>query len=225
MSSTFHLPQAVTDYVQRVGVREHPALSVCRDETKRDFAAQIGMQISPEQGAFMQTMAYLTRARTAVEVGVFTGYSSTAVALAMKALHGDKARLYACDISEEFVARARRTWKAAGVEEVIEARMGPAADSLQALLDQGLGGQVDLAFIDADKTGYDAYYELVLKLLHPGGLMLLDNMFRGGRVADPAANDPDTVALRALQEKIAADQRVEMTLASIGDGLTIVVKR
>jgi caffeoyl-CoA O-methyltransferase len=211
--------------VQRVGVREHPALSVCREETHRDLAAQFGMQISPEQGAFMQVMAWATRARTAVEVGVFTGYSSTATALALKAMHGREARLYALDISEAFVARARKTWKAAGVEDVIDARIGPAAQSLEALLGQGLAGQVDLAFIDADKTGYDAYYELTLKLLRPGGLMLLDNMFRDGRVADPSINDPDTVALRALGEKIGKDDRVEMTLASIGDGLSMVVKK
>src|SRR5262249_20138825 len=119
------------DYVQRVGVREHPALSVCREETHRELGGRAGMQISPEQGAVMQVLAYATRARTAVEVGVFTGYSSTATAMAMKAMHGDQAKLYACDISEEFVARARKAWKAANVEDVIEARIGPAADSLQ----------------------------------------------------------------------------------------------
>jgi predicted O-methyltransferase YrrM len=173
----------------------------------------------------MQVLAYATRARTALEVGVFTGYSSTATALAMKALHGDKARLYACDISEAFVARARKTWQSAGVEEVIEPRLGPAAASLQAMLDQGLGETIDLAFIDADKTGYDAYYELCLQLLRPKGLLLIDNMLWDGKVADPAVTDPDTSALRALAEKISRDDRVDMTLATIGDGLSMVVKR
>jgi predicted O-methyltransferase YrrM len=225
MSSTFHLPQQVLDYVQRVGVREHPALSVCREETHRELGERAGMQISPEQGAVMQVLAWALRVRTAVEVGVFTGYSSTATALAMKAMHGDKAKLYACDISEDFTARARKAWKAAGVEDVIEARIGPAAQSLQALLDEGLDGKVDLAFIDADKTGYDAYYELVLKLLRPGGLLLIDNMLWDGKVADPKVTDADTSALRALAEKISRDERVEMTLATIGDGLSMVVKR
>jgi caffeoyl-CoA O-methyltransferase len=225
MSSTLEITPAVLDYVQRVGVREHPALSVCREETHRELGERAGMQISPEQGAVMQVLAFATRARTAVEVGVFTGYSSTATALALKAMHADKARLYACDISEEFVARARRAWKAAGVEDVVEPRIGPAAQSLQTLLDEGLAGQVDLAFIDADKTGYDAYYELILQLLRPGGMLLIDNMLWDGKVADPAAADPDTSALRALAEKIAKDERVDMTLATIGDGLTMAVKR
>lgn len=183
------------------------------------------MQISPEQGALMQVLARATNARVAVEVGVFTGYSSTATALALKAGHGDAARLYACDISEEFVGRARRTWRAAGVEDVIETRIGPAADSLTRLLEEGLRGSVDFAFIDADKTGYDAYYELCLQLLRPGGLMLIDNMLWDGKVADPAVTDADTAALRSLAEKIARDERVDMTLATIGDGLSVVVKR
>ena len=225
MSSTFHLPKPVLDYVQRVGVREHPALCVCREETHRELGSRAGMQISPEQGAVMQVLAFATRARTAVEVGVFTGYSSTAVALAMKAMHGEEAKLWACDISEDFVSRALRTWKAAEVADLIEARIGPAADSLQGLLDEGLGGTVDLAFVDADKTGYDAYYELCLKLLRPGGLLLIDNRLWDGKVADPAVTDPDTSALRALAEKISKDQRVEMTLATIGDGLSMAVKR
>jgi caffeoyl-CoA O-methyltransferase len=225
MSSTLQLSKPVVDYVIRVGVREHPALLRCRQETTRDLGRRAGMQISPEQGAVMQVLARATGARTAVEVGVFTGYSSTAVALALKAMHGAAARLYACDISEDFVARARRVWRAAEVEDVIEARLGPAANSLGALLDEGLAGTIDMAFIDADKTGYDAYYELSLKLLRPGGLMLIDNMLWDGLVADPAARDPDTEALRRLAAKIAADERVDMTLATVGDGLSMVVKR
>lgn len=225
MSSTFHLPQQVVDYVERVGVREHPALAVCREETHRELAGSSSMQISPEQGAVMQVLAYAMRVRTAVEVGVFTGYSSTATALAMKAMHGAAARLYACDISEEFVGRARKAWRAASVEDVIETRISPAAQSLQILLDEGFGGKVDLAFIDADKTGYDAYYELCLKLLRPGGLILVDNMLWKGKVADPSVTDPDTSALRALAEKISKDERVDMTLATIGDGLSMIVKR
>lgn len=224
MSSTLPVTPAILDYVQRVGVREHPALLLCREETHRELGPQAGMQISPEQGALMQVLARATNARVAVEVGVFTGYSSTAVALALKAGHGDDARLYACDISEEFIGRARKTWRAAGVEDVIEPRIGPAADSLS-LLEAGHKGSVDFAFIDADKTGYDAYYELGLQLLRPRGLMLIDNMLWDGLVANPKVKDADTEALRALAEKIARDERVDMTLATVGDGLSVVVKR
>jgi caffeoyl-CoA O-methyltransferase len=182
------------------------------------------MQISPEQGGFMQVVARMLNARRAIEVGVFTGYSSTATALALKALHGADARLVACDISEPFMGRARGYWRDAGVADVIEARIGPAAGSLQGLIDAGETG-FDMAFLDADKTGYDSYYELCLTLLRPGGVILIDNMLWSGAVADPAANDPDTSALRALAGKIHADDRVDATLATIGDGLSIVVKR
>ena len=225
MSSTLPVTPQILDYLQRVGVREHPALLLCREETHRELGPQAGMQISPEQGALMQVLVRATKARVAVEVGVFTGYSSTAVALALKAGHGDDAKLYACDISEEYVGRARRIWRTADVEDVIETRIGPAADSLKGLLEQGLWGSVDFAFIDADKTGYDAYYELCLQLLRPGGLMLIDNMLWDGLVANPKVKDADTEALRALAGKIAKDERVDMTLAPVGDGLSIVVKR
>lgn len=225
MSSTLVLTPEIIDYVRRVGVREHPSLATCRADTYRDLGDWAGMQIDPEQGAVMHTLARATRAKIAVEIGVFTGYSSTAVALALKANHGGEAKLYACDISEDFVARARRVWAAAGVSDVIESRIGPASDSLRGLIAEGLKGQVDLAFIDADKTGYDAYYELVLDLLRPGGLLLIDNMLWDGRVADPDITDADTSALRALGLKIARDERVDMTLATIGDGLSMVVKR
>jgi len=225
MSSTLPVTPQILDYVQSVGVREHPALLLCREETHRELGARAGMQISPEQGALMQVLAQATHARVAVEVGVFTGYSSTAVALALKAGHGESAKLYALDISEAFIGRARRIWRAAGVEDVVETRIGPAADSLKGLLEEGLWGAVDFAFIDADKTGYDAYYELCLQLLRPRGLLLIDNMLWDGRVADPAAADADTTALRALAAKIARDERVDMTLATVGDGLSVVVKR
>jgi O-methyltransferase len=225
MSSTLPVTPQILDYVQRVGVREHPALLLCREETHRELGPQAGMQISPEQGALMQVLARATGARVAVEVGVFTGYSSTATALALKASHGNAARLYACDISEDFIGRARRIWRAAGVEDVIEPLVGPAGDRLERLLQAGLRGAVDVAFIDADKTGYDAYYELCLQLLRPGGLMLIDNMLWDGLVANPKVKDADTEALRALAEKIAEDERVDMTLATVGDGLSMVVKR
>lgn len=223
MSRSIGLTDNVRDYVQTYAAREHPVLARCRAETAAmgDLAR---MQISPEQGGFMQVVARMLNARRAIEVGVFTGYSSTATALALKGLHGSAARLVACDISDEFMDRARRYWRDADVADVIEAKIGPAADSLQALIDAGEGG-FDLAFLDADKTGYDAYYELCLTLLRPGGVILIDNMLWSGSVADPSVSDPDTVALRALAEKIHRDERVDATLATIGDGLSIAVKR
>ncbi len=225
MSRSIGLSDPVRDYVQHWGAREHPVLAQCREETMRDFSAQFGMQISAEQGAFMQVMARAVNARNAVEVGVFTGYSSLAVALTMKALHGAGARLVGCDISEEYTGRARDYWRRAGVDDVAELRLGPAVDSLKALIAEGGAGRFDLAFIDADKTGYDAYYELCLTLLRPGGMILIDNMLWSGEVANPADTSADTEALRALAKRIHADARVEMTLAAIGDGLSVVVKR
>lgn len=224
MSKSEFLSDAVRDYVQKVGAREHPVLALCREET-RAMGGASSMQISPEQGAFMQVMARLANARRAVEVGVFTGYSSLAVALVMKAMHGDGARLVACDISEEYVSRARGYWAAAGVDDVIETRIGPAVGSLDALIEEGGAGTFDLAFIDADKTGYPAYYERCLTLLRPGGLILIDNMLWSGKVADPDQDDADTVALRGLASVIHGDPRVEMTLAAIGDGVSLCVKR
>ena len=223
MSQSMGLTAPVLDYVQTFGVREHPALAKCRAETSADPRRQ--MRISPEQGALMGVLVRAIGVRRAIEVGVFTGYSSTAVALAMKAIHGGAAELVACDISPEFVERARAVWRAAGVEDVIEARIGPAADSLGAMIEEGLSGGFDLMFIDADKTGYDAYYELGLTLLRRGGTMLIDNMLWSGQVADPADQSADTLALRALAKKIHDDPRVDMTLATIGDGLSVVVKR
>jgi caffeoyl-CoA O-methyltransferase len=222
MSRSFFLPEPVQAYVQAWGVRSNPVLERCRRETQA--GERSSMQISPEQGAFMQTLVHALGVRRALEVGVFTGYSGLAVALAMQMLGGSP-RLVGCDISETYVERARGYWREAGVDELIETRIGPAADSLRALLDEGHGGSFDLMFIDADKTGYDAYYELGLQLLRPRGVMLIDNMLWSGAVADAADHESDTEALRALAQKIHADQRVEMTLATVGDGLSVVVKR
>jgi caffeoyl-CoA O-methyltransferase len=223
MSVTLGVSEPVRAYIQAWGVREVEALARCREETRTD--PRHGMQIAPEQGALMQVLAKAIGARRALEVGVFTGYSSTAVALALKAMHGERAELTACDISVEFVERARTTWRAAGVEDVIEVRIGPAAESLSKLLEEGRSASYDLMFIDADKTGYDRYYDLSLSLLRQGGLMLIDNMLWSGAVADQGDTSADTVALRALARKIHDDERVDMTLATVGDGLSVVVKR
>jgi caffeoyl-CoA O-methyltransferase len=223
MSVSMGLTPEVVTYLQTWGVREHPTLAKCRAETASDPRAR--MQISPEQGAFMQVVATAIRARRALEVGVFTGYSSTAMALALKAMHGADAELVACDISGALVDRAAAYWREAEVAEIVMPRVGPAADSLRALLDEGLHGHFDLMFIDADKTGYGAYYELGLELLRPGGLMLIDNMLWSGAVADPKDTSADTLALRALAARIHGDERVLGTLASIGDGLSIIAKK
>ncbi|MHB8528982.1 MAG: O-methyltransferase [Caulobacteraceae bacterium] len=223
MPRSIGVPEEVEVYVQRWGVREHPALAMCRAETAGMPGA--GMQIGPDQGALMQVLAKALRARQALEVGVFTGYSSTAVALALQAMHGGRAELVACDISEEFVGRARKYWREAGVEDVVTARVGPAATTLRQLVAEGREGAFDMMFIDADKSGYDAYYEAGLPLLRQGGVMLIDNMLWSGRVAEESDVSADTSALRCLARKIHADERVDMTLATIGDGLSIVVKR
>ena len=223
MSTTLGVSEPVRSYVQRFGAREHPVMRRCREETAA--LANARMQVSCEQGAVMQVLAKAIHARRALEVGVFTGYSSLAVALALEELHGTDACLVACDISEEYVSRARRYWEQAGVTHTIQTRIGPAADSLRHLLDAGLEGSFDLAFIDADKTGYDTYYELCLALVRSGGLLLIDNMLWSGSVADEANHEADTEALRALAAKIHDDRRVDMALATIGDGLSMVVKR
>lgn len=224
MSKSEFVSDAVASYVLRFGAREHPALARCRIDTNA-MGSLANMQISPEQGAVMQVLTRAIAARRAIEIGVFTGYSSTATALAMKAMHGGDCELVACDISDEYLDKARSYWVEAGVADVIETRIGPAAASLDALIGDGRAGGFDLIFIDADKTGYDTYYERGLTLLRPGGLMLIDNMLWSGRVADPAETDANTAALRALASKIAADERVDMTLATIGDGLSMIVKR
>ena len=223
MSRSEFVSDQVREYVQRWGAREHPVLKRCREETAA--MPNAAMQISCEQGAFMQTMAAAIHARRALEVGVFTGYSSTAVALTMQAIHGDDALVIGLDTSEDYTAKARNYWKAAGVDHIVQLRLGPAADTMKHLIAEGDEESFDLMFIDADKTGYDAYYELGLRLLRSGGLMLIDNMLWSGRVADPGEDAADTQALRALAQKIHDDKRVDMTLATIGDGLSIVVKR
>ncbi len=207
-----------TAYLRRVGVREDANLAVLREETAR--LPRGGMQISPEQGQLMRLLIKLLGARKCLEVGVFTGYSSLVVAEAM----GPSGRVVALDISEEWTAIARRHWRSAGLEERIDLRLGPAADSLKALVAAGEGGTFDFAFIDADKTSYDTYYEQALVLLRPGGLIAIDNVLWSGAVADPSNQTADTLALRALNEKLHADPRVEANMIPIGDGLTLALK-
>jgi caffeoyl-CoA O-methyltransferase len=203
------------DYLARVGAREHPALARCRAETQGMGGIAV-MQIAPEQGAFLAMLVKLIGARRCLEVGVFTGYSALAVALALP----PDGRLVALDVSKDFTDRARGYWRAAEVDGKIDLRLGPGLDSLDRMIADG-EGPFDFAFVDADKANYDNYYERAMKLVRPGGLIAFDNMLWSGAVADPGVTDPDTSALRALNAKIHGDARVDMALATVGDGVML----
>ena len=178
------------------------------------------MQVSPEQGAFLGMLAHWMGAVRTIDVGVFTGYSSLSVALALP----PNGRVVACDVSEEYTSIARRYWKQARVDQKISLHLAPASKTLTHLLDDGQADTFDMAFIDADKVGYDTYYEQCLKLVRPGGAVLIDNVLWSGQVIEPAAKDDATVALRALNDKIAADRRVQCCMLAIADGLTLARK-
>jgi len=225
MSGSIGLDDTLAAYVQAANPPEHPVLATCRRET--DAMGDISrMQISPEQAAFMQICARLTGARTAVEVGVFTGYSALTTALVMQEMHGADARLFGCDNSEDYTAPARRYFAEAGVDGIVDLRIGEARDTLAALKDE-IAGMADMMFVDADKTGYDAYYEAGLDLLRPGGLILFDNVLWNGDVANPArvAADADTAALKALAGKVRDDDRVHSAFTAVGDGILMAMKR
>lgn len=216
---TIGLPDDLHDYLLANTLREHDALRALREETAR--MPESRMQISPEQGQLMQLLVELVGARRAIEVGTFTGYSSTAMALAMP----PEGRIVCCDVSEKFTSIARRAWTSAGVDAKIDLRIGPALATMDTLLAEGAAGTFDLAFLDADKANYDAYYERSLLLLRVGGLIMVDNVLWSGRVVDPAITDADTRAIRALNGKIQKDARVTQAMLPIGDGLTLARKR
>ena len=218
MGRFVHATETLMTYLSQMGAREAPAQIRCREETAKMPMAM--MQIAPEQGAFLAVLAKLTGAKNYVEIGTFTGYSALSVALAMPA----DGRLVALDVSKEFTDKARGYWAEAGVDKKIDLRLGSGLEALDKMIADG-EGPFDLAFIDADKSNYDGYYERVLKLLRPGGLVALDNMLSSGTVADPKVTDKDTAALRALNAKIHADSRVDMALATVGDGVLLAVKR
>jgi caffeoyl-CoA O-methyltransferase len=216
---TLTLDDTLHDYLLANSRREHPAQVGLREATRTHPHA--GMQISPEQGQLMALLVKFGGVRRAIEVGVFTGYSALSVALALP----DDGQLLACDISDEFTRIGRPYWRQAGVEHKIELVLAPALQTLRARLSAGEHAQHDFAFIDADKTGYAAYYEHALILLRPGGLILLDNVLRGGRVLDPGPDDADTRAIIALNEKLHHDERIDLSMVPIGDGLTLARKR
>ena len=208
----------IINYVRAVGVNEPDVLRRLREETARYPNAQ--MQITPEQGQLFQVLLGAIGARKTLEVGVFTGYSSTATALALP----PDGQVVACDSSEEFTRVAQRYWKEAGVEGKIQLRLGPAAETLRALLNEGAAGTFDFAFIDADKASYDVYYESALVLVRRHGLIAFDNVLWRGSVLDGDTRDRDVVALRALNQKLHTDGRVASVLLPFGDGLTLALK-
>jgi len=216
---TQSLSEELYQYLLRVSLRDRDVLRRLREETATHERAT--MQIGPDQGQFMGLLLELIGAKNVLEVGTFTGYSALAMALALP----EDGRLIACDISEEWTSIGRRYWEEAGVSHKIDLRLGPAGGTLEALLEEGRGGTFDFAFIDADKTGYDVYYERVLELLRPGGLVAVDNTLWEGKVADPTETDPDTEAIRAFNLKVRSDERVTLSLVPIGDGLTLARKR
>jgi predicted O-methyltransferase YrrM len=209
------LDEALNDYLVQAGVREHPVLTDLRRETAN--LPNAGMQIAPEEGALLAMLVRLLPARRILEVGTFTGYSSTAMALAL----ADGGRVTCCDVSREWTDVARRAWTDAGVADRMDLRLGPAVSTLDELLDAGEAAAYDLAFIDADKASYDAYYERALQLVRSGGLIAIDNVLWSGRVADDSVQDDDTKAIRALNAKIAADERVDVVMLPIADGVTL----
>ena len=206
-------------YIRRVSLREPDLLRRLREETASH--PRISMQISPEQGQFMALLIHMLGARRTLEIGVFTGYSSLAVALALP----EDGRMIACDVSEEYTAVARRYWREAGVEGKIDLRLRPAVQTLNDLIALGQAASFDFAFIDADKENYENYYERCLTLIRPGGLIVVDNVLWSGRVIDAVDEDADTRAIRAFNQKLLADERVWLSLLPIRDGLTLACKK
>jgi caffeoyl-CoA O-methyltransferase len=218
-NQTLALTPALYRYLLEVSLREPPVLQQLRADTAG--LPEANMQIGPEQGQLMALLVQLLGARRVIEIGVFTGYSALAVALALP----PDGRLLACDIEPAWTTRAQAVWQAAGVADKIELRLAPALTTLDALLAEGQAGSFDFAFIDADKENYVAYYERLLPLLRPGGLIAVDNVLWDGRVADPTNQEPDTVAIRAFNQHLHTDSRISLSLVPIGDGLTLALKR
>lgn len=219
MSRHFAFDERAYQYVVDNSVRETDIARRLREETQKLPQAQ--MQISPDQGQFMQLLIKLINAKQTLEVGVFTGYSSLWVALALPS----DGQIVACDVSEDYTSIARRYWKEAGVDHMIDLHLRPALETLDELLIKGRADSFDFAFIDADKANYANYYEHALKLVRTGGLIAIDNTIWSGRVADASATDEDTVAIRELNSKLHRDERVQLSMLTVGDGLTLAMKK
>ena len=218
-NKTLSVDDELYRYIIDNSLRETPLMRELRDVTQRQELSR--MQIAPEQGQFMALLVELLGARRIIEVGTFTGYSALCMAQAMP----DDGELVCCDVSEAWTAIAIDFWQRAGVRQRIDLRIAPALQTLDELLVAGGAGSFDMAFVDADKTNYLNYFERCLDLLRPGGLLMFDNTLWRGSVADPAIADEDTIALRALNRQLHADQRVSISLVPIGDGLTLARKR
>ncbi|HEY9782594.1 MAG TPA: class I SAM-dependent methyltransferase [Leptolyngbyaceae cyanobacterium] len=216
---TIGLDDRLYNYLLSVSLREPEILRQLRQETNNHPEAT--MQIAPEQGQFMALLVQLLGAKKTLEVGVFTGYSSLSVALALP--HDGK--IIACDVSEEYTAIALRYWQKAGVADKIDLRIAPALETLDRLLADGQAETFDFAFIDADKVNYEGYYERSLQLVRPGGLIAIDNVLWGGKVADSQFQNSSTLAIRALNQKLHHDERITLSLVPIADGLTLALKR
>jgi predicted O-methyltransferase YrrM len=216
---TTGLEKTLADYIQSISLREADILRQLREETAKLSMAR--MQISPEQGQFMALLVQLMGAKKTLEIGVFTGYSALAVALALP----DDGKVIACDISEEYTAISKGFWARAGVSEKIDLRIAPALETLETLITEGEAGSFDLAFIDADKRNYENYYERALILLRPGGLILIDNVLWSGKVIDPTITDKQTQAIQEFNQKLHQDSRISLSLIAIADGLTLALKR
>ena len=216
---TIAITESIYQYLCDHSLREDPILKDLRDHTY-DMEER-AMQIAPEQGQFMKMLVKLIGAKNTIEVGVFTGYSSLAIALALP----EDGRIVACDVNPQYTSVAEKFWVSAGVREKIDLKIGPAKDTLLELINADLTGTFDFAFIDADKINYDHYYELCLELIRPGGLITIDNVLWGGSVSDDAINDVDTNSIRALNDKLHQDERIDLSLVPVGDGLTLAMKR
>jgi predicted O-methyltransferase YrrM len=217
--TTLGLDDRLAAYLQSVCLREPAILTELRLETAQHAMSQ--MQIAPEQGQFMALLVQLIGAKKTLEVGVFTGYSALVVALALPV--GGK--VVACDVSADYTAIAQRYWQRAGVADRIDLHIAPALESLDRFLAEGQANSFDFAFIDADKSNYDGYYERALQLVRAGGLIAIDNVLWGGAVADPTVNDSRTQKIRALNQKIHQDPRVNLCMVPIADGLTLAMKQ
>ncbi len=218
-NTTLDLSPELHKYLLSVSVTETDLLQALRKET---LAQEMSiMQISPEQGQMMHLLLKLINAKNAIEIGVYTGYSSVIIASAL----ADSGKLIACDISEDWTGIARKYWQQAGIEQKIDLRLAPAVDTLQQLLDDGNRQKFDFIFIDADKENYSRYFDYSVELLKPGGLIMVDNVLWSGRVIDAESNDADTVAIRAFNKKLLHDSRVEISMIPISDGVTLARKR
>jgi predicted O-methyltransferase YrrM len=218
-NQTLGLSTQLYEYLLSVSLREPEILTQLRQETSQHAMGM--MQIAPEQGQFMALLVKLIAAKKTLEIGVFTGYSTLVVALALP----QDGKVVACDVSEEYTSIARRYWQQGGVSHKIDLQIAPAVETLDRLIAAGEGGSFDFAFIDADKSNYDVYYERALELVRPGGLIAIDNVLWSGQAADPLVTDNRTQKIRALNQKLHSDERIDLSLVPIADGLTLAIKR